>query len=172
MFTQRPSFRYIITGAVVSLFALTFLILGTGTPRKLSSKYILKTPSRPCPASSFSRNQTWDFVVERDGNNHGLSEDQCRTAFPKLYNELDKSSALRADRHFTYKEFDSRTVDDGMVRGIIDRGEVSKHQATLAGLEVPLTLTSNPSSCISSNMLQCPSQRPAHAQPSTPSTEP
>ncbi|KAJ5306926.1 hypothetical protein PENANT_c003G10171 [Penicillium antarcticum] len=124
MFTQRPSFRYIATGAVVSLFALTFLILGTGTPRELSSKYILKAPSRPCPASSFSGNQTWDFVVERDGNNHGLSEDQCRIAFPKLYNELDKSSALRADRHFTYKEFDSRTVDDHMVRGIIDRGEL------------------------------------------------
>ncbi|OGE50788.1 hypothetical protein PENARI_c015G02214 [Penicillium arizonense] len=124
MFTQRPSFRYIATGALVSLFTLTFLIIGTGTPRELSSKYILKAPSRPCPASSFSGNQSWDFVVERDGNNHGLSEDQCRTAFPKLYNELDKSSALRADRHFTYKEFDSRTVDDGMVRGIIDRGEL------------------------------------------------
>jgi hypothetical protein len=26
----------------------------------------------------------------------------------------------------TYKELDSRTVDDGMVRGIIDRGEVSE----------------------------------------------
>jgi hypothetical protein len=137
MFTQRPSFRYIATGAVVSLFALTFLIIGTGTPRELSSKYILKAPSRPCPASSFSGNQTWDFVVERDGNNHGLSEDQCRTAFPKLYNELDKSSALRADRHFTYKEFDSRTVDDGMVRGIIDRGEVSKHWTRLTLLQVP-----------------------------------
>jgi hypothetical protein len=34
-----------------------------------------------------------------------------------------KSSALRENKLVSYKELDSRTVDDGMVRGIIDRGE-------------------------------------------------
>lgn len=126
MLTQRPSFRYLATGAVVSLFILAFLVLGTGAP-SLSSQFNIKTQSRQqyCvpPVNSSAG---WEFVVERDGNNHGLSEDQCRIAFPKLFVEIDKSSTLRANKLVSYKELDSRTVDDGMVRGIIDRGEVSE----------------------------------------------
>lgn len=126
MFTQRPSFRYLATGAVVSLFILAFLVLGTGTP-SLSSQFNIKTQSRQqyC-APPVKSSAGWEFVVERDGNNHGLSEDQCRIAFPKLFAEIDKSSTLREDKLVSYKDLDSRIVDDAMVRGIIDRGEVSE----------------------------------------------
>lgn len=125
MFTQRPSLRFLATGAVVSLFVLTFLIFGTSTSRGLTSQYNLKTDSRPqyC-APPVNASAGWEFVVERDGNNHGLSEDQCRIAFPKLFAEIDKSS-LNTEKRVTYAELNSRVVDDGMVRGIIDRGEVS-----------------------------------------------
>ena len=130
MFTQRPSFRYLVIGAVVSLFVLAFLVLGTGAP-SLSSQFNLKTQSRQqyC-APAVNSSAGWEFIVERDGNNHGLSEDQCRIAFPKLFVEIDKSSKLREDKLVSYKELNSRTVDDGMVRGIIDRGEVSKISAS------------------------------------------
>lgn len=126
MFTQRPSFRFLATGAVVSLFVLAFLLHGTGTSSKLSSQYNLKTPPRPqyC-APPVNSSAGWQFVVERDGNNHGLSEDQCRIAFPRLFAEIDKSSSLRLDQRISYSELDSRTVDNGMVRGIIDQGQVS-----------------------------------------------
>jgi hypothetical protein len=125
MFTQRPSFRFVATGAVVSLFVLAFLVLGNSS-HGLSSKFNLKTQSRPYPQNCIppSNSSGWEFIVERDGNNHGLSEDQCRIAFPKLFVEIDKSSELKSDKRVSYKELDSRTVDDGMVRGIIDRGEV------------------------------------------------
>jgi hypothetical protein len=142
MFTQRPSFRYLATGAVVSLFILAFLVFGTGSP-SLSSQFNIKTQSRPqyC-APPVNSSAGWEFIVERDGNNHGLSEDQCRIAFPKLFVEIDKSSALRENKLVTYKELDSRTVDDGMVRGIIDRGEVSETfaLADLGGLDLTYSI--------------------------------
>ncbi|KAJ5555792.1 hypothetical protein N7535_008224 [Penicillium sp. DV-2018c] len=126
MLTQRPSFRSLAAGAAVTLILLTFLLFGPDTSRGLSSKYIIKPyPSQKYCAPPLNSSAGWEFVVERDGNNHGLSEDQCRIAFPKLYLEIDKSSSLRTDKQISYTELNSRTVDDGMVRGIIDRGEVS-----------------------------------------------
>ncbi|KAJ6186629.1 hypothetical protein N7519_007930 [Penicillium mononematosum] len=142
MFTQRPSFRYLATGAVVSLFILAFLVFGTGSP-SLSSQFNIKTQSRPqyC-APPVNSSAGWDFVVERDGNNHGLSEDQCRIAFPKLFVEIDKSSALRENKLVTYKELDSRTVDDGMLY-IVDYAPMpvtaSRARATLNSLHRALT---------------------------------
>lgn len=126
---QRPSFRFLATGAVVSLFFLTFLILGFHRSGD-STRFILKN-SRPNPPqclpveSSAPSNDTWEFVVGRDGQNHGLSEEQCRIAFPKLYVEIDKSTLLKQETPISFKELDSREVEDGMVRGIIDQGEVS-----------------------------------------------
>lgn len=63
-------------------------------------------------------------MVERDGDNHGLSDEQCRLAFPKLFVELDKSASLREGHRIMFKEVDSLQVEDGMVRGIIHHGEV------------------------------------------------
>jgi hypothetical protein len=133
MFAQRnnsSSFRFIVAGSLVSLLALTFLLFGR-EHSDVSLKYIIKTPSRSeaqphCPSRPHTplRNESWAFLVERDGNNHGLSEEQCRVAFPKLFVEIDKSASLRAGSKVTFKDLDSRIVEDGMVRGIIDRGEV------------------------------------------------
>lgn len=145
MFAQRGSvsFRFLLTGALVSIFILTFLLFGPRESRDIAIKYVLKTPFRPdshtpCPSliQPPSRNRTsWEFVVVRDGNNHGLSEDQCRRAFPKLFVEVDKSALLRRDKRVSFKELDSRTVDDGMVRGIIDQGEVCVRIEMQVGLD-------------------------------------
>jgi hypothetical protein len=133
MFAQRnnsSSVRFIAAGALTSLFALTFLLFGR-EQSDVALKYIIKTPShsepRPhCPSLLHTplKNESWEFIVERDGNNHGLSEEQCRAAFPKLFVEIDKSASLRTENKVTFKDLDSRNVEDGMVRGIIDRGEV------------------------------------------------
>ena len=74
--------------------------------------------------SNNNNNGSWEFVTERDSNNHGLSEEQCRIAFPKLFIEIDKSASLRGERPITFKEVDEVRVDEGMVRGVIDHGEV------------------------------------------------
>jgi hypothetical protein len=69
----------------------------------------------------------WVFVTERDAENYGLTEEQCGLAFPKLYVELEKSVRQReANRSMiTLKEVQSRRLDDGMVRAMVYRGQVS-----------------------------------------------
>lgn len=131
MLPQKPSFRFLATGALVSLSILAFLLYANQSPLS-ASRYILKT-HRPntqsqCPQSTYgsTRNESWEFVVERDGGNHGLSGEQCRAAFPRLFVELEKSALLRRERGFSFRDMDSREVEDGMVRAIIDRGEVSE----------------------------------------------
>ena len=126
MFTQRPSFRFLTIGALVSFTILTIILLQSSKSRNLSSQYILKAtrPGSHCPPPLDIVNSTttphaheWEFRVDRDGNNHGLSDEQCRSAFPKLFNELDKSAALRSEEPISYAELRGREVDDGMVRG-------------------------------------------------------
>ena len=130
MFAQRPSFRFLATGAAASLFVLTFLLLSarqSGEFTRYSLKTVRPDITSQCPTAEPTSplNNTWEFLVQRDGQNYGLSEEQCRTAFPKLFLEIDKSALLRQEARITYKELDSRNVEDGMVRGIIDQGEVS-----------------------------------------------
>lgn len=132
MLAQRPSFRVIVTaGAVASLILFTFLLfLGRG-PRDISSKYVLKTPYKPvkekptkeCPSPAPVHNETWQFQTERDALNYGLSEEQCLSAFPKLFFEIDKSVAQR-QQHITFAELESRTVEDNQARVIVHKGEV------------------------------------------------
>lgn len=136
MLAQRPSFRFLATGAIVSIVAFTFLIVGTRSSRDAASRFILKT-YRPesssqthCAQEKYTTplNGSWEFVVERDALNHGLSDEQCQLAFPKLFGEIEKSVLLRQDARITYKDLDSREVEDGMVRAIIDRGQVGVSQ--------------------------------------------
>lgn len=126
MLAQRPSFRYLASGAAVSLLLVTFLVYTVRSGSGVG--YILKS-SRPVGSCSSSESSTtpaedWAFDVNRDALNYGLSEAQCLTAFPKLFNESDRSAFLRKDNPFTYKDLDSRNVEDGMVRGIIEQGQV------------------------------------------------
>lgn len=69
----------------------------------------------------------WEFLVDRDGENYGLSEDQCRTAFPKLFYEVDKSAAARENKKISWKEVDNTVIEDGMVRALVHQGEVCPH---------------------------------------------
>lgn len=131
MFAQKPSFRFLASGAFISIVAFTFLLFITRSSRDAASRYILKT-ARPAPSQAHCGQDTyatppngsWEFVAERDASNHGLSDEQCRLAFPKLFVEVDKSALLKREKRVTYKDLDSREVEDGMVRAIIDQGQV------------------------------------------------
>jgi hypothetical protein len=128
MLAQKPTFRFLI-GAVVSFVVLTFLIISAQQLMSSPGSYILKSSRPACPSSHPTpQNSSWEFNVEHDGHYHGLSEEQCRIAFPKLFSEVDKSTELRQDKHITFEELDSRNVEEGMVRGIIEKGEVSLHR--------------------------------------------
>ncbi|OJJ46173.1 hypothetical protein ASPZODRAFT_152378 [Penicilliopsis zonata CBS 506.65] len=71
-------------------------------------------------------NATWEFHVDRDGTHHGLSDEQCQLAFPKLFVELDKSAGQRREKKGTpirYEEI-AGPLDDAMVRGVIYEGDL------------------------------------------------
>ncbi|PWY89134.1 hypothetical protein BO70DRAFT_377563 [Aspergillus heteromorphus CBS 117.55] len=125
---QIPSsLRFLAVGAALSLLLTTFLVFYAHSSSNDVAKYALKTASQNPDCLSSSSNTTdsdWEFISSRDADNLGLSETQCRRAFPKLFYELDKSVASRKDKPITLKELESSPVEDGMVRGVIDRGEL------------------------------------------------
>lgn len=144
---RSSGFRFIATGAILSLIITTFLIFSTQYSNDVA-KYALKSSLKTAPQtclntspSEASNGTTWEFVVERDGDNHGLSDEQCRLAFPKLFVELDKSASLREGHRITFKELDSLQVEDGMVRGIVHHGEVCWNLNHLRWLMCLLTTT-------------------------------
>ena len=92
------------------------------------AKYALKPPVKQFSPPTCRNDSSWEFQVEKDGNDHGLSEEQCRAAFPKLFVELEKSASFRENNPIQFKDVDRLTVEDGMVRGIIDHGEVGSSQ--------------------------------------------
>jgi hypothetical protein len=127
---QTPWTRFLVPGAAISLIIVTFLILGSQYSTDYA-KYALKNSLKAVPPSPHctSTNHTaadWEFEVQRDGDNHGLSDEQCRIAFPKLFIEIEKTAALRKERQITFKEVDDVVVEDGMVRAAIWNGEVSR----------------------------------------------
>ncbi|RDW74591.1 DUF821 domain protein [Aspergillus mulundensis] len=149
--SQSPTFRYLGAGAVLSLISLTFLLFGR--PSYLGSEwnsgpYLLKDSSSGSPVRSekcagaepgagptnggATENSTWEFNVHRDGNNHGLSESQCLSAFPKLFVELERTAEFwAANDGIAYKDVDDVArgggVDgngNGLVGAAIKDGEL------------------------------------------------
>ncbi|KAI9884598.1 MAG: hypothetical protein M1823_003618 [Watsoniomyces obsoletus] len=78
-----------------------------------------KEPPAGAPTSS-----TWDFKVERDGDNYSLTDKQCQNGFPLLYGDIEQSVANRRAKPITLEELDARPIVDGMVRGMIYDGDL------------------------------------------------
>lgn len=141
-----PPIRFLVAGCLVSVFVLAFLFVRTLDSYDTITGRIFRAPKPVVPLSYPSLypgvGGDWEFVAERDANDHGLSEEQCRRAFPKLFVEVDKSALLRADNHITYKELDSRSVEDGMGRAMVYRGQVCWLPSFIPlSIPVPLCLT-------------------------------
>ncbi|PKY07178.1 hypothetical protein P168DRAFT_324613 [Aspergillus campestris IBT 28561] len=120
--------RFLGTGALVSLAIITFLVF-EGRFSNDVTKYALKSSMIPPPKDgSFGRcangTEKWEFVAGRDANNHGLSEEQCLAAFPKLFVEADKSVEGRKANLVKYEELDELVMEDGMFRALIYNGEL------------------------------------------------
>lgn len=123
---QGQSLRLLATSCVLAILTISILLFSKDSDN--AGKYIIKTPtkypppqSQKCPQSS---DKHWEFNPARDANNHGLSEEQCRIAFPKLFVEIERSADERRNRSISYKEIDSVEIGDGMVRAVVFNGEV------------------------------------------------
>jgi hypothetical protein len=78
------------------------------------------------PKSPDSQTSHWEFQLERDGRNHGLSEDQCDQAFPDMYSEIDRAAAWhRGDKPQGITEDDiALDPDKPQLRLLIYEGQV------------------------------------------------
>lgn len=62
----------------------------------------------------------WEFDYKRHGRKYGLSEDQCSTAFPELYKEVDRAVEFRRRvGNITLSDLDVGWRGDGIVRAMI-----------------------------------------------------
>ncbi|KAL3467351.1 glycosyl transferase family 90-domain-containing protein [Aspergillus heterothallicus] len=146
--TQIPPtpLRFLGAGAALSLLLLTFLVFGRTRyfTNHEGTGYILKsnldsTTSKPqCGDSQHgAANGTvtaeWEFDFQRDGDNHGLSGEQCLAAFPKLFEDIDRVAGQRNEsaKLISFDEVDelSRSGEDangdrGLVRGAVVGGEL------------------------------------------------
>ncbi|KAF2747472.1 hypothetical protein M011DRAFT_467553 [Sporormia fimetaria CBS 119925] len=76
-------------------------------------------------ANTTAGDELWSFSFQRDANNYGLDEKQCQTAFPGLYEDLERARSHReATGNITEAELGSFTLTKGMVRALVYRSEL------------------------------------------------
>ena len=88
---------------------------------KLSAPEIQSHAGKGGTESSTSVEDIWQFQFGRDDNNLGLGDEQCRSAFPGLFEEVHRSVQLRAEKgkKITLQELDSIELTQGRIRAII-----------------------------------------------------
>lgn len=130
----QPRGRSVTIGSVLFLILVAFFVLHSRNADDVVN-YVLKRPASECvqqplteplppPSSAETKDGSWEFVPARDAEDYGLSQEQCRIAFPKLFVEIEKSVAARKDKPITAKELNSKKVGEGMVRAVVHQGEV------------------------------------------------
>jgi len=69
----------------------------------------------------------WQFQFGRDDDNAGLSDSQCKSAFPGLFEDIYRAVKLRVDQNtsISVSDLDSINVSVGMVRAMIIDGKLS-----------------------------------------------
>jgi hypothetical protein len=76
-------------------------------------------------AANSTEDDLWTFNYREDKNNYGLSEEQCLSAFPGQYEDIER--AVKVRKHWgkvTEQDLSSFDLTKGMVRGMIYDREV------------------------------------------------
>ncbi|KAG8527411.1 uncharacterized protein KY384_007563 [Bacidia gigantensis] len=103
-----------------------------------SRKKITPTETNPNPDIKVEDiDGSWAFNVRRDGNNFGLSKDQCLSAFPKLYKHLEDMVERFNKNPITKVQLDAIQSDVNRVKAMIYDGEL--YVLSDEGLEEPNT---------------------------------
>ena len=77
--------------------------------------------------------ETWVFDHRRDGNNYSLDDDQCQTAFPGLFEDIQLAKSYRKQKgKITEQELSSFELTKGMVRALIFNGQVCLSRLCIA----------------------------------------
>ncbi|PGH14833.1 hypothetical protein AJ80_05759 [Polytolypa hystricis UAMH7299] len=77
------------------------------------------------PASSVSRERAWSFQYPRDGSNIALNRSQCATAFPGLFEDVNRAAAFwESSGGITTEKLDNIPLKNGMAHAAIYNGEL------------------------------------------------
>lgn len=83
----------------------------------------LNPPRRPFLGSKLSI--PWEYEYQRDGQNQGLTEDQCNDAFPGLYEDVNRGMKYwYSHGNITQQTLDDIPLDNGMTRAMIYEGNL------------------------------------------------
>ena len=94
-------------------------------PTKESKPATLEQIAKVSPATDQEENLTeWIFNASRDGDNLGLSEEQCNVAFPKQYNDIKNNVANLISSPITLADLDKQDQHDQRIRAIIYDGDL------------------------------------------------
>lgn len=113
----------------IACFLLIALYSSKGPPRGHRGPHIHRLPTpleRPprVPCIQAPDDEKWEFEAWRDAENYGLSDQQCKAAFPKLFGQIENSVASRRISKITQEDLDSQKWLNGMVRGMVYNGEL------------------------------------------------
>lgn len=78
-------------------------------------------------ATNSTEDDLWTFNYREDRNNYGLSEEQCLSAFPGQYEDIERAVKVRTQLgKVTEQDLSSFDLTKGMVRGMIYDREVRR----------------------------------------------
>lgn len=80
------------------------------------------------PAETQNVESTWTFNATRDANNYGLSDEQCTSAFPKLYRDIEQMTARFKDKPITKRDLEEMLLG-AKIHAMIYEGELYVMQA-------------------------------------------
>ncbi|KAL7629889.1 hypothetical protein AAE478_001412 [Parahypoxylon ruwenzoriense] len=106
----------------IVLIATGFLLFGHVRP-SLPEPVVAQPIGGPVKRPTYTTSQrpgdgSWVFDAERDGLDYGLSDDHCESAFPNLYQELDRARDFLLSENRRIKEADVQVDAKGDLTGL------------------------------------------------------
>lgn len=128
--TKRRTSRSWCDGRIIIIFILSLVLL---TIALLSfNPSVRQLPQQLIDYHTASHDRTtsaaWNFDSVEDGENYGLSDIQCSSAFPKLYTSIDEMVARHASNPIRAKNLDGKMSGEHAVmlpvKAMIFQGEL------------------------------------------------
>jgi hypothetical protein len=142
MLATKGSYRLLYLTGVVCVAALLVLGLSQSAQQFLPNSIVSAPRPNPSSSSVSSSHESWTFEVQRDAHNYGLTSEQCDSAFPGLFAEVDNAVRRRQSNHITQKELTRDQWPAGTVRVLVweqqASSSLSQHLAATQEVADPL----------------------------------
>jgi len=142
MLATKGSYQLLCLTGAVCVAALLVLSLSQSDQQFLPNSIVSALKPNPSSSSVSSSYESWTFEAQRDAHNYGLTSEQCDSAFPGLFTEVDNAVRRRQSNHITQKELTRDQWPAGTVRVLVWEQQVSsslsRHLAATQEIADPL----------------------------------